>query len=467
MLFSKVTPFNADIYTPIELYLSLRNRYRKTCLLESNDYHARNDSKSFLGLNPIVELTVQQEEVILQTEQGREVRNLQKGASVGSQIQQIIDGFVFENPSIAGNGFIGRIGFEFAYLTETKINKIDSSHSVPDVHLFLFETIIVIDHFTDNGYVITNGFNKDKVENSSIEVLLKKEKYTDLPFQLVGEERADFTDNEFADIVERGIAHCSRGDVFQLVLSNEFQQDFFGDDFQIYRQLRRLNPSPYLFYFDFESYRLLGSSPEAQVKITEGEAEIHPIAGTVPRTGDAEKDQQSLEFLLASEKENAEHTMLVDLARNDLSKNCSPVNVNVYKEVQHFSHVTHLVSKVTGKLKKNEPFTVFNNSFPAGTLSGTPKPKALELIAQYEKTTRDYYGGAVGIIGANGDLNLAIVIRSVLSANSTLYYRAGAGVLIDSEVQSEVQEVHHKLRAVRTAIKKAIEQSDLEHATNS
>lgn len=464
MLFSKVTPFNADVYTPIELYLSLRNRYRKTCLLESNDYHSRSNSKTFLGLNPIIEISVENLKVSIRYKEKNQTLQLIPGSTIGDQIQKIISQFKFENPNIQGNGFIGRIGFEFSYLTEKHITKLQSSHSLPDIHLFLFESIIVIDHFTDNGYVISNGFDKQEVNNFSIKEFFKKENYTELPFELIEEESADFTDTEFAAIVSKGIEHCKRGDVFQLVVSNEFKQSFFGDDFQVYRQLRRLNPSPYLFYFDFESYRLMGSSPEAQLIVKNGEAEIHPIAGTVPRTGDENKDALSLDFLLKSEKENAEHTMLVDLARNDLSKNCSPVKVDVYKEIQHFSHVTHLVSKVIGKLKEDKAFEVFNNSFPAGTLSGTPKPKALELISKYEKTTRDFYGGAVGLIGTNGDLNLAIVIRSMLSMNNNLFYRAGAGVLVDSEVESEVNEVHHKLRAVRTAIQKASKQMEVEHS---
>jgi anthranilate synthase component 1 len=236
------------------------------------------------------------------------------------------------------------------------------------------------------------------------------------------------------------------------VVSNAFEQSFFGDDFQVYRQLRRLNPSPYLFYFDFEDYRLFGSSPEAQLVIEKEFAEIHPIAGTIPRTGVKETDDLQLEFLLSDAKENAEHTMLVDLARNDLSRNCSEVNVANYKEVQHFSHVTHLVSKVIGKMDHKQNFKALCNSFPAGTLSGTPKPKALELIHQYENSTRDYYGGAIGIFTANDDLNMAIVIRSMLSKNNTLHYRAGAGVVINSIPDRETKEVHHKLRAVRTAI---------------
>jgi len=456
MIFSKITPFNADLYTPIELYLLLRDKHRKTCLLESNDYHDRSNSKSFLGLNPIIEILLENHRLIVRTDGNEEITLLSKNKTIGDQIQAFLDSFIFENPSISGNGFFGRIGFEFSYLTEDFINKLPSSHELPDVHLFLYETIIIIDHFSDNGHVITNGFDKEMVEQQNIDHLFKKQGITDLPFELVGEETSDLTDLEFSKMVQKGIDHCKRGDVFQLVVSNEFRQSFFGDDFNIYRQLRRLNPSPYLFYFDFESYRLMGSSPEAQVVIENGNVEIHPIAGTVPKSGDSAIDNDKITFLLEDEKENAEHTMLVDLARNDLSKDCSPVRVEVYKEVQHFSHVIHLVSKVVGKLKEGRgAFSVFNNSFPAGTLSGTPKPKALELINKYEKTTRDFYGGGIGIFGSNGNVNLAIVIRSILSQNNVLHYRAGAGVVLDSIIENEVNEVHHKLKAVKTAIEMA------------
>ncbi|MBI1835971.1 MAG: anthranilate synthase component I family protein [Flavobacteriia bacterium] len=460
MIYSKITPFNADVYTPIEIYLSLRNHFRKTCLLESNEYHARNNSKSFIGLNPLIELKLNdfQLEIILGNSQ--ETRSLNQDLSVSDQLQELLKTFEFNEPEINGNGFFGRFGFEFSLLTEKHISKIESDLDLPDVHLFLFETIVVIDHFTSNGYVISNSFTNEfdlKIMNQ----VLQRKPFTELPFEIIGNEKCDFSDQEFAVIVEQAIDSCKKGNVFQLVVSNRFQQTFFGDDFQVYRQLRRLNPSPYLFYFDFENYRLFGSSPEAQIVVRNGKAEIHPIAGTVSKSGDSLIDNKKIEFLINDIKENAEHTMLVDLARNDLSKDCENVKVEIYKEVQHFSHVVHLVSKVTGQLSNVNSFSVFNNSFPAGTLSGTPKPKALELISKYEKTTRDFYGGAVGLIGSNGDLNLAIVIRSVLSKNNILNYRAGAGVVINSIVESEVNEVHHKLKAVRTAILKANQQFEV------
>ncbi|MFT5780453.1 MAG: anthranilate synthase component 1, partial [Crocinitomicaceae bacterium] len=341
--------------------------------------------------------------------------------------------------------------FELNLRDETHITAVKSDHTIPIVHLFIFNYLLVIDHFTNEGTVIENSLTSS-FESKRIENLFQRNSIIELPFEILGDEQSDYSDDEFTALVETAKEHCKRGDVFQLVLSNAFQQAFFGDDFQVYRQLRRLNPSPYLFYFDFESYRLFGSSPEAQLIIKDGKAEIHPIAGTIPKTGIAEEDNAQLEFLLKDEKENAEHTMLVDLARNDLSRDCTSVQVETYKEVQHFSHVTHLVSKVTGDLEKSNAFEALCHSFPAGTLSGTPKPRALELIHRYERSSREFYGGTLGMISANGDVNTAIVIRSFLSQNNVLHYRAGAGIVLDSIPEKETQEVHHKLRALRTAI---------------
>lgn len=449
-IFSQIIQFNADTYTPVQLYLALRNQYRKSCLMESNDYHSRQDSKSFIGLEPIVELTLEDGELELNSAIEQKTIPLHGSGSYTEQVQSVLNSFSFEEEKF--NGFFGRIGFEFNQCDETHLETL-KEQQIPLLHFFLFRYLIVIDHFTNEGYILENSLTGDFTPNCK-ERILKNDTNVDLPFELFGNERAAFSERAFAELVRKGVEHCKRGDVFQLVLSNRFEHSFFGDDFQVYRQLRRLNPSPYLFYFDFESYRLFGSSPEAQLVVKNGKAEIHPIAGTVPNTGIEETDKQQLEFLLNDEKENAEHTMLVDLARNDLSRECSGVTVDTHKEVQRFSHVTHLVSKVTGTLTSSKNFIALSNSFPAGTLSGTPKPRALELIDQYETQPRGFYGGAIGMFTPQSDMNMAIVIRSVLSQNNTLYYQAGAGIVIDSDPEREVQEVHHKLRAIRTAIRK-------------
>lgn len=467
-IYTESHAFNADVHTPVELYLSLRNDYRKACLLESNDYHDRSDSKSLIGLEPILEIKLIQHQLILFSEENpsfNQTVQLDQHSPIDLQIQDFLNSISFEHPC-SENGFFGRFGFEFALLTENHIVKKESDLELPDMHLFVFKYVLVIDHFKDQGTLIKNSFtSEDSITSAERNKLLIKKPFTHLPFETMNEEKGEFSDDEFKKIVLEAQKHCKRGDVFQLVLSNAFNQAFFGDDFVVYRELRRLNPSPYLFYFDFEEYRLFGSSPEAQVKISSGIAEIHPIAGTVVKTGDSEKDFESVQFLKSDEKENAEHTMLVDLARNDLSKNCSNVKVKNYKEIQEFSHVFHIVSKVIGTVETNEALISFNHSFPAGTLSGSPKPKALELIARYENSTRDFYGGAIGLIASNGDVNLAIVIRSLLSKDNQLHYRAGAGIVLDSIPENECDEVHNKLRAVRTAIQKATTIHQLEKST--
>ena len=450
-IYSKFSQFSADIYTPIELYLSLRHHYRKTCLLESNDYHSRKDSKSFIGCDPIVELTLTNLILTITTTHKVVEKKLVSTESFAEQIQKILDTFSFSETKF--NGFFGRIGFEFTLKDETHIEKTSTDSDIPDLHLFVYKYIIVIDHFTSDGFLIENSLSFVK-EATNIEDLFRKNTSIQLPFETLGEEESDFSEKEFLNLIEKGINHCKRGDVFQLVLSNEFRQHFFGDDFLVYRELRRLNPSPYLFYFDFENYRLFGSSPEAQILINGGKAEIHPIAGTVPLTGVEQEDQQNVDFLTKDEKENSEHTMLVDLARNDLSRDCSHIKLEKYKEVQYFSHVIHLVSKVTGVLKFTKPFVTLTHSFPAGTLSGTPKPRALELIQKYERGNRNFYGGSIGYLGANGDVNMAIVIRSIMSQNNILHLRAGAGIVLESIPKKELREVHLKLQALRSAIKK-------------
>lgn len=453
---STIHPFNADLHTPVELYLSLRNRYRKSCLLESNDYHSRQESRSFIGIEPIVEIQLSDYDLQCKTDEQTIHKKLHQEIPVSVQIQDFLKAYDFVGEGSEYIGFFGRFGFEYALLNEQHITKPNSALELPDVHLFIFKYVLVIDHFKDEGLLVKSGFEPEQITDSEINAILGKNNFSSFPFQKVGKETSALTETEFKELTKKALGHVQRGDVFQLVLSNSYQQAFFGDDFSIYRSLRRLNPSPFLFYFDFESYHLFGSSPEAQLKIENGVAEIHPIAGTEMRTGDADEDQLRVDKLLSDEKENAEHTMLVDLARNDLSIACNEVRIDKYKEIQAFSHVFHMVSVVKGQLSNSEAgLETFSHTFPAGTLSGTPKPKALELIAAYEPNSRDFYGGSVGLLNANGDINMAIVIRSVLSKNGVLNYRAGAGIVLDSNPDNEFQEVQNKLGAVRKAIEAA------------
>ncbi|MBE7179038.1 MAG: anthranilate synthase component I family protein, partial [Mucilaginibacter polytrichastri] len=244
-----------------------------------------------------------------------------------------------------------------------------------------------------------------------------------------------------------------RGDVFQIVPSRAFSQRFTGDEFNVYRALRSINPSPYLFYFDYGNFKLFGSSPEAQLTINKGEATIYPIAGTFKRTGSDTEDAEIALQLKNDPKESAEHVMLVDLARNDLSRHCDDVEVQAFKEVQFYSHLVHLVSKVSGKLRLGvDSFSVVADTFPAGTLSGAPKYRAMEIIDQNEPHLRSFYSGALGFMGFNGDFNHAIMIRSFLSKENTLNYQAGAGIVTASDPETELQEVNNKIAALRKAL---------------
>jgi anthranilate synthase component 1 len=447
--------FNADRFTPIGLYLGLRHKHRNTCLLESNDYHDRSQSASIIGLDPILEIQLDQQKFKVTYPDDPSQNQLFPidKTDIVNQTSTLLGAFQF-NESKQFNGFYGRVGFEFSHYSEKQIISKNKQLGLPDLHLFLFRYLIIIDHFKDEGIIIKNDFLHNELTEEECEQLLSKKAHTDFPFERTGAEKSEFTELEFENLVNEAITHCKRGNVFQLVLSNAFSQSFFGDEFNVYRELRRLNPSPYLFYFDFESYRLMGSSPEAQLIIKNGKAEIHPIAGTVKKSGDIEKDKERLSQLKVDEKENAEHVMLVDLARNDLSRFCSNVKVETFKEIQQFSHVFHIVSKVTGN-SEGAAMELFNATFPAGTLSGAPKPKALELIDHYEMSPREYYGGAIGFIEPNGNMNMAIVIRSILSKENALHFRAGAGIVIDSISKNERQEVDNKLNAVRNAIQLA------------
>lgn len=447
-IYTETVRFNADKFTPVGLYSRLRNNYRMPCLLESNDYHDRTESRSIIGLDPILEITLQNEELHVR---GIDHQVCQE-RNVFEKLDHLLHAIEFEKV-IPENGFFGRFGFEFVRYTETKLPPLTSSLELPDVHLFVFRYLLILDHFNDEGLLLKNSFiPNEALSEQEIHSLLSTGNASELPFHTIGSEKSEIEEDAYKALVENGIEHCRRGDVFQLVLSNAYAQSYFGDDFQVYRKLRQLNPSPYLFYFDFESYRLMGSSPEAQLLIKQEKAEIHPIAGTVRRNGDEVQDQKAIEALLSNEKELSEHTMLVDLARNDLSRRSTEVKVDVFRELQRFSHVFHLVSKVTGKVLPELQFKLFNETFPAGTLSGAPKPKALELISRYENSTRDYYGGAIGLFLPGHSMNLAIVIRSILSKNGSLHYRAGAGIVLDSTPEGEFAEVQHKLRAIRKAI---------------
>ena len=453
----------ADVYTPVGIYLRLRDRFRDTILLESTDHHAAENSYSFICINAIGGIEIKENVV----ETKLPGQNAERSILAGSQdLQQILWSYMqsFEGKSddtkAAGfaQGLYGYFTFDAVqYVESIKFKKVeDKSNEIPVARYRLYQYVIAINHHRDELLVLENKLAGIDSEISVVESLISSKDVPVFPFKAVSEETSNMADEDYVEMVKKGIAGCYRGDVFQIVLSRRFQQTFTGDEFNVYRALRNINPSPYLFFFDYGDYKLIGSSPEAQLIIKNGKAVVHPIAGTFKRTGDDETDQQKADELVNDPKENAEHVMLVDLARNDLSTVCDNVQVTHYRQVQYYSHVIHLVSEVTGDVKEGaNPFAVLFKTFPAGTLSGAPKYKAMQLINEYEPTPRSFYGGAIGYVGFDASCNHAIMIRTLLSKDNTLFLQAGAGVVAASNPESELQEVVNKLNALKAAIKKA------------
>lgn len=446
----------ADTITPVSVYLKLRDQYPNSILLESSDYHANDNSFSYLCFNPIASFKVENHQIETVFPDGKTFQTpIVENQQVIQELQSFMTRFNHQpNPyKCISHGLFGYTTYDAVqYFEKVDIAQKSIDNQMPLMYYALYKNIIAINHFKNEAYVFCLSENEDH-NIDAIEQLLATKNFASFPFQKVEESSSNLTDSEFMAYVEKAKKHCLRGDVFQLVLSRRFSQKFKGDEFNVYRALRSINPSPYLFYFDYGNFKIFGSSPEAQLVIQNQMAEIHPIAGTFKRTGHDQEDAQLAKKLSEDIKENSEHVMLVDLARNDLSRNCTNVKVEKYKDIQFFSHVIHLVSKVTGQLKNpNEALQLVANTFPAGTLSGAPKVKAMQLIEDIEKTNRSFYGGAIGFIGFDYSFNHAIMIRSFLSKNHHLYYQAGAGIVESSDEVSETQEVFNKLNALNNAL---------------
>jgi len=448
----------SDLVTPVSIYLKLRDRFPNTLLLESSDYHGAQNSMSYICFDEIAVIEVNKGE-IKKTLPGNSVNTekITKQNNVADNLNNFLNSFDISPINQKGivNGLWGYTAydaiqyFETIQLRERAKNETD----IPEMRYAFHRYIIAINHFNNDITLVENLLENQESQASEISAMLKNQNVVEYQFKLEGSESSNITDEEYMAMVEEGKKHCFLGNVFQIVLSRRFQNKFSGDDFNVYRALRRINPSPYLFYFDCGGYKIFGSSPEAQLVVEGDKAIINPIAGTFKRTGDDEKDRQLAKELATDKKENAEHVMLVDLARNDLSRNSSKVTVDNYREVQYYSHVLHLVSEVSGKLPENtNTVKVYGDTFPAGTLSGAPKFKAMQIIDELENVPRSYYGGAIGFIGFNGDINHAITIRTFLSKNNTLTYQAGAGVVSESVKESELQEVNNKLGALKKAV---------------
>ena len=448
----------ADTLTPVSVYLKIRDRYPNSILLESSDYHGNENSFSYICCNPIASIAVKDGQL---QETFPDGTNRMESFSRETQVSDLIHAFgqKFETEKLPfkfiNNGLFGYVSYDAVrYFEDIEIQKKDDL-DIPDIFYAVYKNIIAINHFKNEAYIFSHAY-EDADNTEEIHQLISTKNFASYSYSNEEDESSNLTDDEFLKHVDLAKKHCFRGDVFQLVLSRRFSQGFKGDEFNVYRALRSVNPSPYLFYFDYGNFKIFGSSPEAQLVIDQGKAEIHPIAGTFKRTGDDEKDLEAAKALAEDEKENAEHVMLVDLARNDLSRNGENVNVERYKEIQFFSHVIHLVSKVVGEKYPHVPtYQVVADTFPAGTLSGAPKHKAMQLIDKYEKNNRTFYGGAIGFMDFEGNFNHAIIIRSFLSKNHRLYYQAGAGIVAKSEPESELQEVYNKLGALKKALELA------------
>ena len=449
----------ADTISPVSVYLKVRDKFPNSILLESSDYHGNDNSFSYICCNPIASIKVENS-IVTKTYPDH---STESKAVPADKVTLEVNAFTkqFDTQKDASFKFINNGMFGFTaydavkYFEDITISKKDDSIVIPEMYYAVYQNIIAINHFKNEAYIFAHCYGSES-NIDAIDHLIKVQSFSSYDFESKGTISSNLSDEEFKSNVKLAKKHCARGDVFQLVLSKKFQQDFKGDDFNVYRALRSINPSPYLFYFDYGKFKIFGSSPEAQLVVQDKNAEIHPIAGTFARTGDDLKDAELAKKLVTDKKENSEHVMLVDLARNDLSRHCSEVEVKKYREVQFFSHVIHLVSKVMGKVRKNTPtMQIVADTFPAGTLSGAPKYKAMELIEAYEKTSRAFYGGAIGFMDFEGNYNHAIMIRTFLSKNYQLHWQAGAGIVSKSNPENELQEVYNKLGALTKAIKLA------------
>ena len=443
----------ADLYTPVGVYMRLRDLYPQSALMESSDYHEKDNSRSFIGIDPMASVAIGHGVATITYPDGTTFQHeVNKEYRSDKAIHQLIDHIEVTGDDAKICGLFGYTSFNAVrYFEDINVkDETQEKNDAPDLLYILYKVVIVFDHFNNTLKIVSlDGEAKlDEVMRA-----MNKANVKAYDFHPVGDVRSTLTDDEHKANIRKGIQHCLRGDVFQIVLSRRFIQQYEGDDFKLYRALRSINPSPYLFYFDFGGFRIFGSSPETHCRIEGRKAYIDPIAGTTKRTGDAEADRKGAEYLRNDPKENAEHVMLVDLARNDLSRNCHGVKVDFYKDLQYYSHVIHLVSRVSGELDEGaDPIKAFIDTFPAGTLSGAPKVRAMQLISEYEPHNRGAYGGCIGYIGLDGSLNQAITIRTFVSRNGELWFQAGGGIVAKSNEEYELQEVNNKLGALRRAI---------------
>lgn len=451
----------ADLQTPVGIYLKVRDLYPQSVLLESSDYHTTQNSFSFIGVEPIASFTLSGGHILRTYPDGtRDVRPVEDDTNVPAELSAYIRQFSAQDNPTGINGFFGYTAYDAVrYFEKVKIRPAEGDFAhLPDIVQVLFRFVIVVNHFKNTLTIVENLLPSQTSRMDELKAVLDNQNVAQYPFQAAGAVESSVSDEQYMEMVRRGIRHTLRGDVFQIVPSRRFSRAFYGDEFNVYRALRSINPSPYLFYFDFGSMRIFGSSPETHLRVSGDRAYIDPIAGTFRRTGNDEADRALADRLLSDEKENAEHVMLVDLARNDLGRNCTDVRVEFFRQVQFYSHVIHMVSRVSAHVPEGtDPIRLLADTFPAGTLSGAPKVRAIQLIDEMEPHARGLYGGCIGYIGLDGSLNQAITIRSFLSLGQRLYCQGGAGIVAHSDPRSELSEVNNKLGALMAAVDRAEE----------
>lgn len=445
-----------DLHTPVSTYLKVRDLFPQSALMESSDYHGSENNRSFIGLCPLASVSIEHGTAIFRLPDSiRETHPITQEYRVENALEDFLNRFHVEGEYANYCGLYGYTSFNAVrYFEDIPVkDSCERTNDAPDMLYILYKYLIIFNDFKNEMMLLELRAPDKESELDTIQKAIHGQNYATYNFHSIGETTSSLTDEQHKANIRQGIAHCLRGDVFQIVLSRRFEQRFEGDDFKLYRALRSINPSPYLFYFDFGGFRIFGSSPETHCRIEGRHAYIDPIAGTTKRTGDPESDKRNAQYLHNDPKENAEHVMLVDLARNDLSRNCHDVKVDFYKETQYYSHVIHLVSRVSGTLDDGtSPIKAFIDTFPAGTLSGAPKVRAMQLISELEPHNRGAYGGCIGFIGLNGSLNQAITIRTFVSRNGVLWFQAGGGIVAKSDEEYELQEVNNKLGALKKAI---------------
>ena len=448
-----------DLHTPVSLYLKIRDAFPQSALLESSDYNSNKNSKSFIGLQPIANIDINRGECIeVLPDNSRVVNSLSDTHTISDAVSSYISKFDISGDNAELCGLFGYTTFNCVKYTDNihiKESKEDRNDA-PDMRYILYKYLMIFDHQNDDLLLVELLSDEEESSLHKVESLINARNFASYNFYKEGEEWSTITDEDFKENVRQGIKNCNDGTVSQIVLSRRFVQQFTGDDFKVYRALRTINPSPYLFYFDFGGFRIFGSSPETHCQIRGETISIDPIAGTARRTGNAKEDMEIAERLKLDPKENNEHMMLVDLAQADLSLNAHNVKLDFLRQVQFYSHVIHLVSRVSATLDKGtNKIKAFFDTFPAGTVSGAPRSKAMQLISDIEIHNRGAYGGCIGFIGFNGDISQAITIRTFVSRNNHLWYQAGAGVVSQSTDEGELQEVNNKLNALKKAINMA------------